>query len=219
MHRWGMKAHKDNQAQDPALHAGSRPSTQGIPQQHCRRSPTSQPHGLDGGRQAESAAEQSVQGVMLGGWMGRSVLYIQFSTASSHGSAAAINTSTEKPVFKGSQVLVLVRTTFSFLPGKHKEKTLLVLLSLSRYQKSRNFNKFFCSGHETDVRVQTVILRYICLSSCEQRHCRSLQDQPCPGTFEEPHVLHVLLQKQKTLRPSREAACLGSVQFSEEQGL
>lgn len=133
--------------------------TQGIPQQDRCGSPTSQPHGLGGGRQAESAAEQSVQGVMLRGWMGRSILYIQFGSASDHGSAAIINTSTERPVFKGSDVLVLVRMTFSFLPGKHKEKVLLVLLSLPRYQKSRNFNKFFCSDLETDVRVQTVILR------------------------------------------------------------
>lgn len=65
--------------------------------------------------------------------------------------------------FKVSEVLVLVRITFSFLPGKHKEKILLVLLSLPRYQKSRNFNKLFCSGHETDVRVQTVVVRQVYL--------------------------------------------------------
>lgn len=207
--------HKDNQVRDPALRTGSHLRTQGIPQQHCRGCPGSQPHRWDGGRWAESAAEQSVRGVMFWGWMGRSVLCIQFSTASGHGSAAVINTSAEKPMFKGSEVLVLVRIPFSFLPGKHKEETLLVLLSLSRYQKSRNFNKFFCSGHEMDVRVQTVILRYICGTGTLQ----SLQDQPRPGTFEEPHVLHELLQKQKTLRPSLKTACLGSMQLSEEQRL
>lgn len=73
---------------------------------------------------------------MLGGGMGRSILSIQFSTASGHGSAAVINTLTEKPVFKGSGVLVLVRIAFSPLPGKHKGKVFLVLLSLSRYQKA-----------------------------------------------------------------------------------
>lgn len=151
---------------------------------------------------------------MFWGSMGRSVLCIQFSTASGHGSAAVINTSAEKLVFKGSEVLVLVRIPFSFLPEKHKE-ILLVLLSLSRYQKSRNFNKLFCSGHEMDGRVQTVILRYICGTGTLQ----SLQDQPRPGTFEEPHVLHELLQKQKTLRPSLKASCLGSMQLSEEQRL